>query len=105
MTKPTWSQESRLSWAKGYYTHREQKLREVGLDPDDDEDWARPDYELDEVPLGEQVQRDDGWFFGAQPEPYDSTLQAWCRDCYEVDAAPNDILCPLCRFDHDRKVA
>lgn len=29
-----------------YFSQREDELRKAGVDPDDDDEWAKPDYEL-----------------------------------------------------------
>lgn len=31
---------------EGYWSDREERMTAAGFDPDDDDDWARPDYDL-----------------------------------------------------------
>lgn len=45
---------------------------------------------------------DLGFLFGPLDE-HDSSLAMSCRDCYEAEVDPGEILCAMCAYDHKRK--
>lgn len=80
-----------------YFTAREEAMREIGLDPNNDDEWAIPDFDFDH-PV--EV---DGFIFGRFAEEYDFDAWALCRDCFEEYVAPGEVLCVMCKHDRTRK--
>ena len=79
-----------------YFAAREKAMREVGLDPDDDDEWATPDFDF-----AHPIEA-DGFVFGPADD-YDYGAWSLCRDCYEEYVAPGEVLCAICEYDHKRK--
>lgn len=93
-----------MSHAIPYFDDRAKHLEELGLDPNDDDTWAIPDYDVDAIADGSLVIiSDDGWLFGSRQLEHDHFAQWACRDCYEVYVSRDKLLCPFCQYIHDRK--
>ena len=88
--------------SSAYFDDRERAMRAAGLDPDDDDTWALPDYDLDAV-------IDEPDFYFSSLEPYDSTLSNLCMDCFDAPAEPRSenvssgLLCFMCAADWERR--
>lgn len=89
-----------------YFAARERRLRELGLDPDNDEHWAIPDYELPGL-----YELDDGDFDYHPPapelDPYGQPFIAMCDDCLDSPAIINDAgdghVCEVCQRRRERR--
>ena len=80
-----------------YFEAREKAMHEVGLNPDNDDEWATPDFDF-----GHEVEV-DGFVFGSSADEYDFDAWTLCQDCFEQFVAPGEILCAICEYDHKRK--
>ena len=81
--------------ASAYFHEREKRLRALGLDPDDDDTWALPDYDLERL---EEIDADLDW----HPR-VDQGQRVRCTDCLSNVRQDDDLRCEPCGFKHRRR--
>lgn len=89
-----------------YFVARERKLRELGLDPDNDDHWAIPDYELPglyEIDDGEITYHPEA----PTHDPYGQPFIAMCDDCFDSPAVISENgwnhICEVCERRRARR--
>ena len=90
-----------------YFTWREQKLRRLGLDPDNDEHWALPDYELGLYDNGADEEIGDYHPPPPSEDKFGQPFVALCDDCLDSPAVIGDDgwshVCEVCERRRSRR--